>query len=381
LSQRASWSTLGRMVRWPLYATIGRWVAAALGLIPFFALFDGISPSGRLPFWVQAALAAAPSVVFAWFFLKVLGSRTVLPAAAAVGGFVGLTLVTVYALPHPSVPSAGSLLVFAALMIGAGFEWRIALPALIGLLILETALNLQSHPLMNSAPVVGVLNTGFVGLSAIAGRLLVIGYLQLVAAREEIARLVVAEERLRFARDLHDLLGQTLATIVLKGEVVGRRLPADYDPDVRQDLHEMVRLARRSLDEVREAVAGYRQSTVESELVNALIALRAGGITATVDNLAGPLSSEEENVFSWALREALTNVVKHSGARQCRILLRREDGRVALEVTDDGRGADGPVRLGSGLRGIRERAELAGGRSTIEATPDGFRTLVELPAE
>ena len=122
-------------------------------------------------------------------------------------------------------------------------------------------------------------------------------------------------------------------------------------------------------------------ATVESELVNALIALRAGGITATVDNLAGPLSSEEENVFSWALREASTNVVKHSGARQCRILLRREDGRVALEVTDDGRGADGPVRLGSGLRGIRERAELAGGRSTIEATPDGFRTLVELPAE
>jgi two-component system sensor histidine kinase DesK len=369
------------MTRWQRLLTIGRWVMVSLSVLFFvFALPDRISPRGPLPAWVQAVLLLAPAAVFAWFWVRVAGTRMLLRPALATIGYVGLSVLAFEVVPHAPVLSGG-LLVFGAMLIGAGFEWRIALPALAALLAVQVAIDVPEHvPNAASQAVGDLLNTAFVGVVTIGVRLLILAYDELLAAREGIAQLAVAEERLRFARDLHDLLGQTLATVVLKSELVARRLPQDVAPELRQELQEVAQVARRSLDEVREAVAGYRQASVDRELVNALMVLRAAGITTTVDNQAGPMSAEEEGVFSWALREALTNVVKHSGARHCRITLTRADGRVALEVADDGRGSDGPVRLGNGLRGIEERALAAGGRSRVEADRDGFRTVVELQA-
>lgn len=368
------------MARWQRLLTLGRWVMVSLSVFFVLALPDRIVSSARVPVWAQVALLLAPAVVFAGFWARVVGSRGVLPTALAAGAYVALSLAAFYTVPHGPIVSGG-LLVFAAMLIGAGFEWRVALAALVALLAVQLAVDVQQGVPHATGPVLGdLVNTAFVGVSVIGVRLLITAYQQLVAAREELARLAVAEERLRFARDLHDLLGQSLATVVLKSQVVARRLPADVDPALRQELQEVVQVARRSLDEVREAVAGYRQASVDRELVNALMALRAAGIAVTVDNRASPMSPDEEGVLSWALRESLTNVVKHSGARHCQITLTRADGRIALEVTDDGRGASGPVRLGNGLRGIRERARAAGGRSTAEATDQGFRTVVELPA-
>lgn len=368
------------MTGWQRLLTIGRWVMVSLSAFFVFALPDRISPTGPLPAWAQAVLLLAPAVVFAWFWARVAGTRELVRPAVATIGYVGLSILAFAVVPHPPV-LIGGLLVFAAMLIGAGFEWRIALAALAALLVVQIAIDILQHVPHPAAPVVGdLLNTAFVGVVTIGVRLLILAYDELLAARETIAQLAVAEERLRFARDLHDLLGQTLATVVLKSELVARRLPPDVAPELRQELQEVAQVARRSLDEVREAVAGYRQASVDRELVNALMVLRAAGITTTVDNQAGQMSAEEEGVFSWALREALTNVVKHSGAKHCRITLTRADGRVALEVADDGRGADGPVRLGNGLRGIEERALAAGGRSRVEADGHGFRTVVELQA-
>ena len=361
--------------------TTGRWVMVSLSVFFFvFALPARIVPTGP-PQWIQAVLLLAPAAVFAWFWARWVGTRDVVRPAVAVVAYTGLSVLAFEVVPHPPIASGG-LLVFAAMLIGAGFEWRVALAALAALLVVQTAIDFQQHLPTNalSSGIGDLLNTAFVGIVTIGVRLLILAYQELQAAREGIAQLAVAEERLRFARDLHDLLGQTLATVVLKSELVARRLPPDVGPELRQELQEVAQVARRSLDEVREAVAGYRQASVDRELVNALMVLRAAGITTTVDNQAGPMSPEEEGVFSWALREALTNVVKHSGAKHCRITLTRADGRVALEVADDGRGADGPVRPGNGLRGIEERALAAGGRSRVEADGHGFRTVVELQA-
>jgi two-component system sensor histidine kinase DesK len=369
------------MTRWQRLLTMGRWVMVSLSVFFFvLALPDRLTPKGPLPEWAQAVLLLAPAAVFAWFWARVAGTRDLLRPALATIGYVGLSVLAFEAVPHAPV-LAGGLLVFGAMLIGAGFEWRIALPALAALLAVQVAIDLSQHmPNAGSQMVADLLNTSFVGVVAIGVRLLILAYDELLAARESIAQLAVAEERLRFARDLHDLLGQTLATVVLKSELVARRLPTDVAPELRQELQDVAQVARRSLDEVREAVAGYRQASVDRELVNALMVLRAAGITTTVDNQAGQMSAEEEGVFSWALREALTNVVKHSGAKHCRITLTRADGRVALEVADDGRGSDGPVRPGNGLRGIEERALAAGGRSRVEADRHGFRTVVELQA-
>jgi two-component system sensor histidine kinase DesK len=369
------------MTGWQRLLTIGRWILVALSLA-FFALPlpDRISATGSVPTWAQALLLMAPAGVVAWFWIGVVGSRDVLRPALAVIAFVGLSVLAFDVVPHPPT-LIGGFLVFAAMLIGAGFEWRVALAVLAGLLALQIAIDVQQHVPRAPGPVLGdLLNTAFVGVIAIGVRLLILAYQEVEAARHGIAQLAVAEERLRFARDLHDLLGQTLATVVLKSELVARRLPPEVGPELRQELQEVVQVARRSLDEVREAVAGYRQASVDRELVNALMVLRAAGITTTVDNRAGPMSAEEEGVFSWALREALTNVVKHSRAKTCRITLTRAGGKVALEVADDGRGAEGPLRLGNGLRGIQERAAAAGGRSMVEADSHGFRTVVELGA-
>jgi two-component system sensor histidine kinase DesK len=370
------------MTGWQRLLTIGRWFLITLSLAFFvLPLPDRLSSSGPVPEWVQAILLIAPAGVVVWFWIGVVGSPDVLRPALAVISFVGLSVLAFAVVPHPPTV-IGSFTVFAAMLIGAGFDWRVAVAALAALLAVQLGIDLQQHIPHATGPVLGdLLNTAFVGVIAIGVRLLILAYQEVLAAREGIAQLAIAEERLRFARDLHDLLGQTLATVVLKSELVARRLPPEVGPELRHELQEVVQVARRSLDEVREAVAGYRQASVDRELVNALMVLRAAGITTTVDNQAGKMSAEEESVFSWALREALTNVVKHSRAKHCRITLSRANGKVALEVVDDGRGTDGPPRFGNGLRGIQERALAAGGRSTVEAGSHGFRTVVELGAD
>lgn len=361
--------------------TVGRWIMVALAWLPVLALYSVLPETGRGLDWAQVLLLLSPSAVLAWFWMSIAGTQGVLRPAVAVVAYVGLSLAVYIVVPHPPLLSIGNWFVFAAILIGAGFEWRTAVAALTALLVLQIPIDLREPPQeAMTALSADALNTAFVGASAIGARLLVTAYIQLLAARDEIARLAVADERLRFARDLHDLLGQSLTTVALKSEVVARRLPPEADAMLEREVRDVAEVARHTLDEVREAVAGYRQASVDRELANALVSLRTAGISASLDNRAGPLSPDEEAVLSWALREALTNVLKHSGARECRVILRRVGDRVVLEVADDGRGGHGPVRLGHGLRGIQERARALGGTSSAEASADGFRTIVELPA-
>jgi two-component system, NarL family, sensor histidine kinase DesK len=205
--------------------------------------------------------------------------------------------------------------------------------------------------------------------------------LQLVAAREELARMAVAQERLRFARDLHDLLGHSLSVIALKSELAGGLLAAD-PARAAGELRDIEQVARRALAEVREAVGGYRQVTLAAELGGARAALEAAGVRAAVEDPPGDLPAPVEEVLGWAVREATTNVVRHSGATSCRVRFEEDRDRVAVEITDDGSGAAlaGHGRDGSGLAGLAERVAAAAGRLQAGPRPDGgFRLRVELP--
>ncbi|MGQ4421500.1 sensor histidine kinase [Streptomyces violaceoruber] len=203
---------------------------------------------------------------------------------------------------------------------------------------------------------------------------------QLRAAREELATRAVAEERLRFSRDLHDLLGHTLSVIVVKSEAARRLASRDLDAALTQ-ITDIESVGRQALTEVREAVTGYREGSLGTELDRARSALSAADVDPVVRRSGPPLPPQAEALLGWVVREAVTNAVRHSGATRCEITVDGILDRVRLTVADDGTGAalssQGP---GTGLTGLRERLAAAGGSLTAGVAPrGGFSVTAELP--
>jgi two-component system, NarL family, sensor histidine kinase DesK len=209
---------------------------------------------------------------------------------------------------------------------------------------------------------------GFVASSAGIGLLMLVmsdlrlRNAQLSRARAELARLAVAQERERFARDLHDLLGHSLSVIALKAELAGRML-TDRPFDAAKEVAELEQVARTALSEVREAVSGYRQPTLEGELAGARMALSAAGIEAEVEDAHVPLDPAVEAVLAWAIREGATNVIRHSGADHCSLRVIASLTDASVEVIDNGMGAAeaGAGNGGDGAWGDRGVGGLGGG--------------------
>ena len=275
------------------------------------------------------------------------------------------------------------MLFFYHLNVAAGIMLpkRDAYAVVAGIVLLTLVVGLFSGLAFLAAPAaaIGMWSIAFVGqVAAVA---------QLRAAREELARLAVSEERLRFARDLHDLLGHSLSLITLKSELAGRLLP-DIPENRRaagevRDLHDV---ARGALREVREAVSGYRRPSLDEELSGACAMLAAAGIACRTRNEAGALPTDVEGVLTWVVREGVTNVVRHSRARRCDIRLTRDGNHVRAEVRDDGSGPRqkraGEAFGGSGLSGLAERVENSGGHLEVGPLPDkGFGLRVSLPLD
>jgi len=191
---------------------------------------------------------------------------------------------------------------------------------------------------------------------------------RLLRANEEIERLATIAERERIARDLHDLLGHTLSVVVLKSELATRLIPADPDR-ATAEVNDIERIGREALGEVRAAVTGYRARGLDAELAGARVALDAAGIDAEVHADPTDLRPEQESALAMAVREAVTNVVRHADAQRATISITTVDTRVRLEVTDDGRGTSG--QEGSGLTGMRERIAVLGGHVDVRQAGGG----------
>jgi two-component system sensor histidine kinase DesK len=206
-------------------------------------------------------------------------------------------------------------------------------------------------------------------------------------AQDENLALAAVAERERIARDLHDVLGHTLSVIVLKAELAGRLIQRDEANDPQraaEEIADVERIARTSLAEVREAIGGYRTRGLAAEIEAARRTLDAADVTLIVDSDAASdgassathLSAAEETALSLALREAVTNIVRHARATTCRLRLVTVEGSRRLVVEDNGEHA--VEREGNGLRGMRERIESLGGRLSLERD-HGTRLLIELP--
>ncbi|MCX5376067.1 sensor histidine kinase [Streptomyces sp. NBC_00091] len=220
------------------------------------------------------------------------------------------------------------------------------------------------------------------GFAMVGVRAMIRTTIELRQARATVAQLAANEERLRLARDLHDLLGHSLSLITLKSELAGRMLP-EHPERAAQQVADIERVSRQALVDVREAVSGYRRPTLPGELAGARTALAAAGVAADLPaDFEEALPEETESALAWSLREAVTNVVRHSGARRCTVTLATRQtlagAVVELAVSDDGTG--GPAVPGNGLTGLTERLEAVGG--TLSAGPagkTGFRLLARVP--
>ena len=195
--------------------------------------------------------------------------------------------------------------------------------------------------------------------------------IELVRVRSENDRLVVEQERNRFARDLHDILGHSLTVITVKTELARRLLDIDVDR-ARAELDDLETLARESLADVRRAVQGYREITLPGEIARARAALSAAGIEHELPNSADDVATSHRELFAWVIREGITNVIKHSRADSCRVHM----SATAVRVVDNGLGCPDEVSHGHGLTGLRERAAAIG--ATLHARNDDQGFVLEV---
>lgn len=269
---------------------------------------------------------------------------------------------------------AGSLFIYAASMVGQHLPPRrgsIAVGVVAALVVVEAVLLERSWfnaawPLVFTI-VIGAINIHFAQVGRANARLRM--------AQDEIEHLAKLAERERIARDLHDLLGHTLSLVVLKAELASKL--ADRDPErAREEIRDVERIAREALTEVRSAVSGYRDRGLDAEVAQARRALGSAGVAVDCTLERVSLAATQEAVLSLALREAVTNIVRHAGARHCRIALTGDDGACRLVIADDGRG--GETAFGTGLTGMRERVESLGG-TVVREGRGGTTVTVTLP--
>ncbi len=204
---------------------------------------------------------------------------------------------------------------------------------------------------------------------------------ELALSHAEVRRMAAFAERERIGRDLHDLLGHTLSMVALKADLAGKLI--DRDPEgAQREMAEVARIARDTLSEVRATVTNMRNAVLTAELASAKVLLHADNIllATRIDEIL--LKPDAESALAMSLREAITNVQRHAGARYVEVRLQRDGKGVAMEIRDDGRG--GELRAGNGLTGMRERLEAHGGSLELlgngERSDRGTTLVARLPA-
>lgn len=273
------------------------------------------------------------------------------------------------------------MFIFTSAYTSGRLPTRQAAPAVVGLTLLTIALGLLMHLSSFEAgqSSVFVLVVGIITMSLV--RFVMTGQ-KLRAAQEEIARLAVMTERLRIARDLHDLLGHNLSLIALKSELAGRLLTLSPER-AASEIRDIESVARTTLQEVREAVAAYRQATLANELSAAQEILAAANIAYSFKGDEAALTevpSAIEALLAWTVREGVTNVVKHSRAHTCTIALMGDTQRIGIEISDDGTTKNNTGNKGNGLRGLKERVTTLGGQCEAGSLAHGgFRLAVFVP--
>ncbi|WP_122263197.1 sensor histidine kinase [Ornithinimicrobium cerasi] len=343
-----------------------------LGALFFQPVFDTSSDAGD---WLAVAVLVALFVPLYAATFRARDDRQTLILLAVIG---------VLALAGSLANSGASVFaIYAAAIAGRLYPTRRAVTAVAALVVLVAVMVLISPvpmPWRLAGPTPALFFTAVVGATSIFDAERERASQRLLRADEEIERLATIAERERIARDLHDLLGHTLSVIVLKSELAARLVRTDPDRAVAE-ADDIQQIGREALAEVRTAVAGYRARGLSAEIDGARVALEAAGVDVHVDVDADmtALRPEQESALAMALREAVTNVVRHAQARRATVSITTVGAHARLTVSDDGRGSSGLA--GSGLTGMRERIAGLGGHVQVrEAThlDSAHGTVVEV---
>jgi len=396
-------------------------------IFPLTALFTAHLPPLRF------GLTLSGATLFVALYLFVIWRNTLRMTARAGAAPDGWALIW--------LPLLALITLSVALTLGAGFAWedtfiftvaitagRLPVKQVLLTVLVEIGLAIACGATLGAdwlSAASGSVLMGAAATSVVCLLRAVSAQRELHAAREELAHLAVTAERLRIARDLHDLLGHSLSLIALKSELAARLAPVAAERAI-SEIRDIESVARKALQEVRETVSGYRQPTLASELEGAGEALAAAGIAYRYDDgLADGVVSDDvdttdmanaaqdarampaavDATLAWAVREGVTNVIRHSRAHQCVVRVGRDDERASVEIADDGVGitdgavsssGDGAIGVtgasgttGNGLRGLAERVAELGGRvdtaACVAGQPfkrdGGLRLVVTLPIE
>ncbi|MBY4598903.1 sensor histidine kinase [bacterium BD-1] len=345
------------------------WVTLAYLVFVFVPLFFAAEAGPRAVLASLAAVAVFLPLHFRFYRPESRG-RAWLPLAVAGVGYALL----------PFNPGGNTFLIYACAMCAWVFAPRRAV-AVAALLLAGLALG---YFLVMPAR----FALGWSLMAALVASLVLAGNLvarsrarrdaELRLTQDEVGRLAALAERERIGRDLHDLLGHTLSVIALKSELAGRLVDRDAAA-ARKEIADVEAVARQALAQVREAVVGIRAAGLQAELAAARLALLSAEVR--LDQRLAPvaLAPAAESALAMAIREAVTNVLRHAQASRVEVELSVADGEVRLAISDDGRG--GASRPGNGLAGMRERLAEVGGRLELDSPAGGgTRLLARLPA-
>jgi two-component system sensor histidine kinase DesK len=355
------------------------WIFAAVWL---FYLYDNVQALlGQHNQWTRTAgLLAVGGFAVLYLYLVRLTREVRMthqrPRAFVLRAWAGL--LAMMALAAVQIPGAGShsltCLVYIAAFAMVALPLRQAIPVAVLLGVLAETL---------PATVPGWTDNGY-GLAVLLGSLATYGIRlaserqrSLLVAQEEIAELAVQNERARIASDLHDILGHSLTVVTVKAELAQRLLDVDVER-ARKELHDLEALARDALSDVRATAMGVRGISLPGEIAAAREALLAAHVTAELPGAADDVPSKFRELFAWTIREAVTNIVRHSRASHVEVRL----SPASVEIVDDGVGAVRAGSDGQGLTGLRRRAEALGAQLTVGCREDrpGFRVRVEVPS-
>lgn len=335
-----------------------------------YSVFFFIDPilSHSLRMWIESGIVYA---IFLVSYVAYMRSRTTSQRHLLILIFYILGVVS-----FPINSGGSTFFIYSA----AFLPFVIASVPIISTIIAVQMLGLVAEGLWLHINPIGLTITAFVMVIVVASNFFIARQkradIKLRMAHEQIEQLAAVAERERIARDLHDVLGHTLSVIVLKAELAGRLIARDPQRAV-QEIADVEKTARTALSEVREAIGGYRSQGLPAEMELARNTLQSAGVTLSCESSLPQLRATEETVLCLAVREAVTNIVRHAKATHCRMRFTTSaDGYQSLLIADDG--AHPKLQEGNGLRGMRERIQSLGGRLSITTDP-GVSLLIELP--
>jgi two-component system sensor histidine kinase DesK len=355
----------------------GPWVPPSFGKAPYLWSLALLFPLWKYVYVTPGALELAALVLTAVLFVPLYFASFWASTGPLVLAILATCLFGVLWAPHNF--GASTFFVFGAGMCAGFVPARRAYLAVAAVMALALAVGLMlgmpSFKFMLPTLAIG----SAIGVAATMDASLRRSRDQLLRKQEEVEHMATIAERERISRDLHDLLGHTLSLITLKAELAGKLAGRDIDA-CKQEIDDIEHCARNALAEVRAAVTGYRLSGFTHELAAARASLAAAGIELSTEVAPFSVPVAAENVMSLALREAVTNIIRHAGASRCEVSLAQDGSNIVFRIADNGVLKEGgpAIRPGNGLTGMRERVLGIGGQMALRAG-QGLALELRLP--